>query len=344
MEGPSEEHESSAMACLTRTPPDASPSRPIFMPRVRITVRLARVTASRAAATTSLNFNLESTPKLRASGAKFLSMPWEGRRGKAELSKLRIAVLRRSISAAYSSAKLPIAALRRSISDAHWLCSARRSSTESCRAAARSELASSSMASSSLFQFSEAALIILSLMARPPLRTADFCQGMWRTWERQTAVWTISEKVLETSSHRHFVKWIGCIATSLNSATDFSSRLAAKRNLGRRPFLLPPELLLARIEAERVVLRQHVEPVRQAQSLGGRRRPIGIAQHLARDRDDIGLTVLQDRLGLRRLGDHADNHGRDIGFAAHVLGIDDVVSGQIAWHRRQIGRAFEPAA
>src|SRR5262245_8496357 len=186
MEGPSEEHESSAMACLTRTPPDASPSRPIFMPRVRITVRLARVTASRAAATTSLNFNLESTPKLRASGAKFLSMPWEGRRGKAELSKLRIAVLRRSISAAYSSAKLPIAALRRSIRAAHWLCSSRRSSTESCRAAARSELASSLMASSSLFQTSEAAPKILSLMARP-IRTADFCQGMWRTWERQTA-------------------------------------------------------------------------------------------------------------------------------------------------------------
>src|SRR5215470_17524726 len=55
MEGPSEEHESPAMACLTRSAPGASPSRPLLMPRMRITVRLARVTVSRAAATTSLN-------------------------------------------------------------------------------------------------------------------------------------------------------------------------------------------------------------------------------------------------------------------------------------------------
>src|SRR5262249_59748937 len=73
------------------------------------------------------------------------------------------------------------------------------------------------------------------------------------------------------------------------SITDFgASRLsgfATERNLGRRPLLPAPELFLARIEPEGVVLRQHVEPVREPERLGGMRRPIGIAQHLARDRD-----------------------------------------------------------
>src|SRR4051794_22168161 len=82
------------------------------------------------------------------------------------------------------------------------------------------------------------------------------------------------------------------------------SRFAAEWNLRRRPLLLAPEFLLARIETERVVLRQHVKPIRKAKRLGGMRRPIGIAQHLARDRDDVGLALLEDRLRLCGLGDH----------------------------------------
>src|SRR5690349_21859722 len=73
-----------------------------------------------------------------------------------------------------------------------------------------------------------------------------------------------------------------------SQSTRRSSRLATERNFWRRPLLLAPELFLARIKPERVILRQHVEPVREPERLGGMRRPIGIAHHLARDCDDIG--------------------------------------------------------
>src|SRR5262245_27173024 len=121
------------------------------------------------------------------------------------------------------------------------------------------------------------------------------------------------------------------------------SRLAAEWNFRRRPLLLTPELLFARIETERIILRQHVEPIREAKRLGGMRRPIRIAQHLARDRDDVGLALLEDRLGMRRLGNHADDYGGHAGFAAHMLGIVDVIARQIARHRRQARVSFEPA-
>src|SRR5262245_61775389 len=122
------------------------------------------------------------------------------------------------------------------------------------------------------------------------------------------------------------------------------SRLATERNLGRWSLFLAPELFFARIKAERVVLRQHVEPIREAKHLGCVYRPIGIAQHLARDRDDVGLAVPEDRLRVRGLSDHADNGGRHSHLAAHMLGIDDVIARQIARHRRQAGVSFEPAA
>src|SRR5258708_22520889 len=46
---------------------------------------------------------------------------------------------------------------------------------------------------------------------------------------------------------------------------------------------------------------------------------VGIELRLAADRDEIGLPVLQDRLGLLRLENDADRHGRDIGLVADAL-------------------------
>ena len=53
-------------------------------------------------------------------------------------------------------------------------------------------------------------------------------------------------------------RWRSTRDTGLHLRSRFS-RLAAEWNFRRRSFFLPPELLLARIEPERVVLRQHVE-------------------------------------------------------------------------------------
>ena len=109
-------------------------------------------------------------------------------------------MLRRSISAAYSSAKLPIAALRRLISIAHRLCSARRSSTESCRAAARSELASSLMAYYLSSIVYEPLSLVMELCAiRVSLQTA-FAGRVRATWladyGEASSLWLIGFLVL----------------------------------------------------------------------------------------------------------------------------------------------------
>ena len=45
-------------------------------------------------------------------------------------------------------------------------------------------------------------------------------------------------------------------------------------------------------------------------------RPVGIAQHLAREQNQIGLAVADDLVGLGGAGDHADGGGRNFGLAA----------------------------
>lgn len=49
-------------------------------------------------------------------------------------------------------------------------------------------------------------------------------------------------------------------------------------------------------------------------------RPVGIAEHLAGEEDQIGLTLADDCIGLMRVGDHADGRGGNCGFGADARG------------------------
>ena len=53
-----------------------------------------------------------------------------------------------------------------------------------------------------------------------------------------------------------------------------------------------------------------------AEFLGGVQRPERIVERLPADRDQVGVAVLQDLLGLRPVEDQADRHGRDVAPAA----------------------------
>ena len=53
----------------------------------------------------------------------------------------------------------------------------------------------------------------------------------------------------------------------------------------------------------------------------GHLRPARIDQGLARNRDQVGLALLQDVLGAEGIDDQADRHRHDAGLAAHALGI-----------------------
>src|SRR5579872_3842921 len=46
--------------------------------------------------------------------------------------------------------------------------------------------------------------------------------------------------------------------------------------------------------------------LRRAKSDGGMQRPVGIAEHFAREEDHVGSTFGDDGVGLMRIGDHAD--------------------------------------
>ena len=61
--------------------------------------------------------------------------------------------------------------------------------------------------------------------------------------------------------------------------------------------------------------------------LRGVQRPVGVAQHLAREQHDIGLIVADDLVGLSRRGDHADRGGGDIRLTPNPLGERRLISG-----------------
>lgn len=44
--------------------------------------------------------------------------------------------------------------------------------------------------------------------------------------------------------------------------------------------------------------------------------PVGVAEQLARQQDEVSLSGADDLVGLGRLGDHADGSGGDFGLAA----------------------------
>jgi hypothetical protein len=48
-------------------------------------------------------------------------------------------------------------------------------------------------------------------------------------------------------------------------------------------------------------------------------RPVRIVENLAPHRDQIGLPIAQDLLGLVAMDDQADGHGHDAGVLAHIF-------------------------
>ncbi len=61
--------------------------------------------------------------------------------------------------------------------------------------------------------------------------------------------------------------------------------------------------------------------------LGGVDRPVGIPNQFAGERDEVGLAVAEDGLGLMGVGDQADGHGHDMGLGAHAGGEGHLVAG-----------------
>lgn len=55
--------------------------------------------------------------------------------------------------------------------------------------------------------------------------------------------------------------------------------------------------------------------------------PVGVAQELAGEEDEIGFTVGDDAVGLGRIGDHADGRGGNAGFASNGCGKWDLIAG-----------------
>ena len=63
-----------------------------------------------------------------------------------------------------------------------------------------------------------------------------------------------------------------------------------------------------------------------AQNLGGVQGPVGIAEHLASQNDEVGLATADDLVGLGGFGDHADGAGWNTGFVVDGLGVTDLVA------------------
>ena len=53
-------------------------------------------------------------------------------------------------------------------------------------------------------------------------------------------------------------------------------------------------------------------------------RPVGVEQRLSADRDQVGIPVLKDGLGLGRLHDEADGLHGDVRFAADARSVRDL--------------------
>src|ERR1700679_422073 len=60
---------------------------------------------------------------------------------------------------------------------------------------------------------------------------------------------------------------------------------------------------------------------------GGVKGPIGIAEELAGEEDEVGFAGGDDGVGLGGIGDHADGGGGDVGIAADASGEGDLIAG-----------------
>ena len=61
--------------------------------------------------------------------------------------------------------------------------------------------------------------------------------------------------------------------------------------------------------------------------LGGAERPVGFAEELAGEEDDVGLVGTDNLVGLGGVGDHADRSSGEAGFAADTVGKGDLIAG-----------------
>ena len=83
---------------------------------------------------------------------------------------------------------------------------------------------------------------------------------------------------------------------------------------------------------------EQIVVVTDAQRRGSVRRPGGVVHRATRERDQVSAFVLQDRLGMMRIGDQADGHGRDPDLAPDARRIADMVPG----HTRDQRSALSP--
>ena len=60
---------------------------------------------------------------------------------------------------------------------------------------------------------------------------------------------------------------------------------------------------------------------------GGVKGPVGVAEKLAREQDEVGLTSANDLVGLGWFGDHSNCSSGDLGFAVDGVRVVDLVAG-----------------
>ena len=60
---------------------------------------------------------------------------------------------------------------------------------------------------------------------------------------------------------------------------------------------------------------------------GGVEGPVGVAEELTGEQDEVGLTGANDLVGLGWFGDHSDGGGGDLGLAVDGVGVMDLVAG-----------------
>ena len=101
----------------------------------------------------------------------------------------------------------------------------------------------------------------------------------------------------------------------------------------------------ATLQVEAMLQRREREVRVGAKLLRGVDRPVGIVKKLPADRDHVGLTFLQDRLGLVGVHDQPDCDGRNIRFGTDPLSQPDLISilAGMLGEQRRIGDASSRA-
>jgi len=69
-------------------------------------------------------------------------------------------------------------------------------------------------------------------------------------------------------------------------------------------------------------------------------RPVRIVKKLSCKRDQIGLSVAQNLLGVMRFRDQSDGNGLDAGFATHAIRIGDMIA-RMPRNNRRVDRSAD---